>query len=70
VSGIPRANGFNGFFRALSGEPGLFVTVAEAMLKVHHRQLDASVEASNAPLSEVRARCGPLLSRTSEGKGH
>jgi hypothetical protein len=27
-SGIPRANGFNGFLRALPGEPGFLATIA------------------------------------------
>jgi len=31
-TGIPRANGFNGFLRALSGEPGFFATIASKII--------------------------------------
>jgi hypothetical protein len=44
-SGIPRANGFNGFLRALPGEPGFLATIIGAM-RQHQRRLDASVGAS------------------------
>jgi hypothetical protein len=41
-TGIPRAIGFNGFLRALPGEPGFFATIPGAMRK-HRRQVDISV---------------------------
>ena len=44
-SGFPRANGFNGFLRALPGEPGFIATIIGAMRK-HRRQLDTSVGVS------------------------
>ncbi len=50
--GIPRADGFNGFLRALLGEPGLFATVINGLL----RQLDASVGASGPHDFAVRFR--------------
>jgi hypothetical protein len=50
---FPHANGFNGLWRALPGESGFLATVAGAMRK-HHRQLDASVEASGPHAFAVR----------------
>src|SRR5579872_2064027 len=41
--GIPRANGFNGFLRALPGEPGFLAPVAS---RIASTRLDAGVGAS------------------------
>jgi hypothetical protein len=43
-SGIPRANGFNGFLRALPGDRA-FLSPSLARCEKHRRQLDASVGA-------------------------
>ena len=42
---FPHANGFNGFLRALPGDRA-FLSPSQAAMREHHRQLDASVEAS------------------------
>jgi hypothetical protein len=47
-------SGFNGFLRALLGEPGFFATIAGAMRK-HRRQLDISVGISGPHDFAVRA---------------
>jgi hypothetical protein len=57
--GIPRANGFNGFLRALLGEPGFLATIVSAM-RQHRRQLDASVGASGPHGFAVR-KLGTLV---------
>jgi hypothetical protein len=41
-TGIPRAIGFNGFLRALPGEPG-FVATIPGMMPKHRRRVDISV---------------------------
>ena len=51
-SGIPRANGFNGFLRGLPGEPGFVASVA---CGDHHR-LDTSVGVSGRHDFAVRDR--------------
>jgi hypothetical protein len=44
-SGLPCAIGFNGFLRALPGERAL-LSPSLAAMRMHHRQLDASIAAS------------------------
>jgi hypothetical protein len=55
ITGIPCANGFNGFLRALPGEPGFFATVA---CEGGHRlcKLDTSVGMSGPHDFAVRAQ--------------
>ena len=62
--GIPRANGFNGFLRALPSEPGFLATIASAM-RQHRRQLDASVGASGPHGFAVRKPKRPRQKRRS-----
>jgi hypothetical protein len=50
---FPHANGFNGLWRALPGEPGLFATIVSAMRK-HCRQLDISFGMSGPHAFAVR----------------
>jgi hypothetical protein len=52
---FPHANGFNGFLRALLGEPGLFATIPSATRK-RCRRVNASVGASGPHDFAVR-RC-------------
>ena len=53
-TGVPRANGFNGLFRALPGEPGFLATVIPK--KLASQELDASVGASGPHGFAVRKR--------------
>jgi hypothetical protein len=59
-TGIPCANGFNGFLRALPGEPGFFATVACAACRAQGRhrlcKLDTSVGMSGPHDFAVRAQ--------------
>ena len=50
---FPHANGFNGLWRALPGESGFLATVP-AVMRQHHRPVDASVEASGPHAFAVR----------------
>ena len=61
--GIPRAIGFNGFLRALPGEPGFLATIASAM-RQHRRQLDTSVGASGPHGFAVREPSALVSSAT------
>jgi hypothetical protein len=54
ITGIPCANGFNGFLRALPGEPGFFATVAPK--KFASQELDTSVGMSGPHDFAVRAQ--------------
>ena len=54
-TGIPRAIGFNGFLRALPGEPGFLATIPGAMRK-HRRQVDTSVGVSGPHDFSVRLK--------------
>jgi hypothetical protein len=53
ITGIPCANGFNGFLRALLGEPGFLATVAPK--KLASQELDTSVGMSGPHDFAVRA---------------
>ena len=61
-SGIPRANGFNGFLRALPGEPGFLVTIA---CESSSRGLDISVGISGPHDFAVRLRSAFVCRATS-----
>jgi hypothetical protein len=52
-SGIPRANGFNSFLRALPGEPGFLATVIPK--KLASQELDTSVGMSGPHDFAVRS---------------
>jgi len=53
-TGIPCANGFNGFLRALPGEPGFFATVVPE--KLASQEFDTSVGMSGPHDFAVRAQ--------------
>jgi hypothetical protein len=67
-SGIPCANGFNGFLRALLGDRA-FLPPSQATMRKHHRQLDTSVGISGphdfAVRDSARSSCAPSASTAS-----
>ena len=65
---FPHANGFNGFLRALPGEPGLLSPSQVAMRK-HCRPLDISVGTSSARFPKFADPCSTLFRELRKSKG-